>query len=261
MKAPIGPRATNHGPRTSAPVQTMTSPHKLSIFHVVHGLRAAVSAFFKADVALQRADNGVHIVLKERPSKPAKAPTREELVARRDKEELGLMLAQLAELLDEVPETRDTLRHLVFVERALIKKGLRALHKLPSDVLQHGLEQLEGLVTNWSPAGLASLRSKMAVSIIDREHMDPEAEADTYRTASLLDTMPLVAAQAEEQDSSDDDALAAAYAALGDAAPVAVEMQGELNSPSARAIEREVTRPLARAGTPADAIQLRELHH
>jgi hypothetical protein len=239
----------------------MTSPHPYSIFRLVQGLRAAVSAFFRADLALQRAHDGVRIVLKERPSKPAKAPTREELVGLRGKEELGLMLEQLAELLDEVPETRDTLRHLVFVEKALADKGLRALHKLPPDVLRRGLEQLEGLVTNWSPAGLASLRSKMAVSIIDREHQDLETEANAYRTAAVIDPMPSVPADAQAQDCSDDDALAAAYAALGNAAPGAVEMQGELNSPSARAIEREVMRPLSRAGTLADAIQLRELQH
>lgn len=228
------------------------------------GIRGAVQAFFKADLALQRQTDGVHIVLKDRPApapKPGKAPTREEVTALRDKEELRLMLEQLAGLLDELPETRDTLRHLVFVEKALAKKGLRALHKLPLDVLQRALEQLEGLVTNWTPAGLASLRSRMAVSIIDREHMDPEAEADAYRTAAVMDTMPIAPEVGQSVECSDDEALAAAYAALGDVAPGAVAMQGELTSPSARAMEREVMRPLTRAGTPADAIKLRELQH
>lgn len=242
----------------------MNTTQSPSLFRLVHGIRAAVQAFFKADVALQRQPDGVHIVLKERPAAPArsgKAATREERVARRDKEEHRLMLAQLAELLDELPETRQTLRHLVFVEQALTKKGLRALRKLPTDVMAHALEQLEGLVTNWSPAGLASLRSRMAVAIIDREHMDPEAEADAYRTAAVLDPLPSVIEIAPHAASSDDDALAAAYAALGDMAPGVVEMQGELDSPSARAIEREVTRPLARAGTAPDSISLRELQH
>lgn len=245
-------------------VQNMNSQQSPSLFRLVHGIRAAVQAFFKADVALQRQTDGVHIVLKDRPPpapKPGKPATREELVARRDKEELQLMLEQLAQLLDELPETRDTLRHLVFVEKALAKKGLRALHKLPLDVLQRALEQLEGLVTNWTPAGLASLRSRMAVSIIDREHMDPEAEADAFRTAAVIDTMPVVPQAAQAAECSDDEALAAAYAALGDVAPGAVAMQGELSSPSARAIEREVMRPLSRAGTAPDAIKLRELQH
>jgi hypothetical protein len=77
-----------------------------------------------------------------------------------------------------------------------------------------------------------------------------------------MDTMP--AAPAEEMpDSTDDDALAAAYAALGNLAPGAavVEMQGELNSPSARVLERESTRPVHGSGAAHDSIKLRELQH
>jgi hypothetical protein len=229
---------------------------------MANGLRHAVSAFFKADVALKRADDGVRIVLRERAPKLPKVPTREELAAKREKEELALALQQLGDLLDEVPGTREAMRHLVFVEHALAKKGLRALHKLPLEVLERALEQLEGLVTNWSPAGLASLRSKMAVAIIDREHMDPDAEADAYRTAAVLDTLPDDRPAVEPQATSDDDALAAAYAALGNLIPSdEVEMQGELASPSARALQREITRPLARAVSAPDSIQLRELQH
>ena len=100
---------------------------------------------------------------------------------------LLLMLLQLAHVLADGPDTRSTLRHLVFVEHALNRKGLRALDKLPVDVLQRALEQLEGVVSNWSPVGLANLRSKMAVAIIDREHMDPEAEAEHYRTSMPME--------------------------------------------------------------------------
>jgi hypothetical protein len=156
-------------------------------------LRQAAAAFFKHDVALRKGEHGVEIVLQERPAVPAKAakkPSRAELSSRKEREELALMREQLAALLDELPESRQTMRHLGFVEQALAKKGLKALHKLPVDVLQRALEQIEGLVTNWSPVGLASLRSKMAVAIIDREHMDPETEADAYRTAAVLDADP-----------------------------------------------------------------------
>jgi hypothetical protein len=228
----------------------------------VQSLRAASAAFFKHDVALKRADDGVRIVLKQRPG-DARAPTREEIAVRREGQELALMQAQLAELLGELPETRHTMRHLVFVEQALAKKGLKALHKLPLDVLQRALEQLEGLVTNWSPVGLASLRSKMAVAIIDREHQDPEAEADAYRTAAVLDHAP-AQPPVEVEERSDDEALAAAYAALGNLAPggtAGVELQGELGSQASRAVERRAQRPAARAVPAPDSISFRELQN
>ena len=98
------------------------------------------------------------------------------------------MLRQLGALLSEQPETRQRSRHLVFVEHALNKMGQRALYKLPLDVLQPALHQLQGLVTNWSPEGLANLRSKMAVAVMDREHLDPEAEAEVYKTSIPLET-------------------------------------------------------------------------
>ena len=173
------------------------------------------------------------------------------------------MQAQLAELLSELPETRHTMRQLAFVEQALNKKGLRALHKLPLDVLQRALEQLEGLVTNWAPVGLASLRSKMAVCILDREHMDPEAEADAYRTAAVLDSTPPPAPAEPVHERSDDEALAAAYAALGALAPhsepAAIVTHGELNSRSARVLSREAQRPAFRDTAPPDSLKLREL--
>jgi hypothetical protein len=160
-----------------------------------------------------------------------------------------------------VPETRATLKQLVFVEHALQKKGLRALHKLPLPVLQKALEQFEGLVTNWSPAGLANLRSKMAVAIIDREHHDPSKEADAYRTAAVAefeDVLPSQPMEAcpEVQSISDDEALAAAYAALGSMAPAGViELQGELGSSSTRALATPPPRPTESAGE----IQIRKL--
>lgn len=228
------------------------------LFKVIGLLRHATAAFFRHDLALRRGAGGMHIVLQER--SPAgdrkRTPRRDELALQKDAAELALILEQLRALLAEMPQARQTLRHLVFVEQALAKKGLRALHKLPLEVLQRALEQLEGLVTNWSPVGLASLRSKMAVAIIDREHMDPDAEADAYRTVGVLDAEPPEASLPEVEVRTDDDALAAAYAALGSLAPepAAVELHGELGSSSARA----VAQPPARAGDGVE-IRLREL--
>lgn len=197
-------------------------------------LRQAAQIFFTRDLGLRRSEAGLEIVLQERRVGRQKPLTREELAKRKEREELEQMLQQLAAVLDELPETRRTLRHLVFVEQALQRKGWRSLHKLPLDLLQRALEQLEGLVVNWSPAGLANLRSKMAVAIIDREHMDPNAEADAYRTSMPMEAsaqalaaagevpevVELDAASAEAMALAEGDeaALAAAYAALGVAA-------------------------------------------
>lgn len=228
-------------------------------------MRRAGVAVFKSDLQLQRAESGVRIVLQERwtdPSKP-RPQSRAEIDAERERTDLVLIKEQLAALLGALPEARDTMRHLVFVEHALQKKGLRALHKLPLEVLQHALSQLEGMVTNWSPTGLAGLRSKMAVAIIDREHMDPDAEGDAHATSALLDAELLVHAPqdaelaAEHLAESEDAALAAAYAAMGHAVPGALEFQSELGSPSARV----TLQAQQRLSTVDVELELRELVH
>jgi hypothetical protein len=215
---------------------------RLSPSRIVRALSAGVAAFFKHDVALKRADDGVRIVLQER-ARPAQLPPREELAARRRQEEHQLMMRQLSDLLNELPGTRRTMRPLVMVEKAVAKRGLAALDKIPVDLLQRALEQFEGLVTNWSPVGLATLRSKMAVAIIEREDNEPvtaaDDEAEAYRTAALVDSVAGTEGL-DVEERHDDEALAAAYAALGVSAPLAgVELQGELGSPSSRAVSRE----------------------
>lgn len=224
----------------------------------------AAAAFFRHDLALKRGRQGVEIVLEPRlpdGSRPSRQQQQADEARRKSRAEIELLLSQLKGLLDEVPETRGTLKQLVFVEHALQKKGLRALHKLPLPVLEKALEQLEGLVTNWSPAGLANLRSKMAVAIIDREHHDPEKEADAYRTAAVAEQEDVLPSQPmdhqpEVQALSDDEALAAAYAALGTMAPGAgIELQGELGSSSTRAMALPPPRPTESAGE----IQIRKL--
>jgi hypothetical protein len=241
-----------------------------ALFRFLKPITQAATAFFRHDLALKRGKQGVEIVLEAREGdgrKPSRQQQRDDEARRKVRAELDLLLQQLKQLLDEIPESRGTLKQLVFVEHALQKKGLKALHKLPLPVLQKALEQLEGLVTNWSPAGLANLRSKMAVAIIDREHHDPEKEADAYRTAAVLDgreasesLAPDVDAPAgpPAQELSDDEALAAAYAQLGSMAPLgAIELQGELGSPSARSLAPPPPRPTESAGE----IQIRKLEH
>ena len=103
---------------------------------LVQPLRHAAAAFFKRDLALRREGSALHLVLEERPAAAPRRPSRAEQAQRKDGEELARMRAELAALLDELPDTRATMRHLVFVEHALARKGLRALLQVPLDVLQ-----------------------------------------------------------------------------------------------------------------------------
>jgi hypothetical protein len=222
-------------------IQSLTAP-----------FRQMAYAVFRQDVRLRRDKGRLRVVLDEpKGSTRQRPPSRAEQKDRKESQELALMREQLATLLDQSPGTRSTMRHLEMVERALEKKGQRALHKLPLEVLEKALPQLEGMVTNWSPVGLAALRSKMAVAIIDREHMDPDAEADAYRTSAVHEPMPDAPQLPEVQQEADDEALAAAYAALGVAvSPVQVQVQvqtqGELSSPAAREVARAQGRAQAR---------------
>lgn len=234
-------------------------------------LKRAAQAFFKHDVVLKRDDAGVRVVLAERPSEPPpRAARREAPVLTREQRELALARRELAELLDRGATLRSTLRHLAFLEHALAKKGWDALHKLPLDVLSKALEQFETMVTNWSPVGLASLRSRMAVAVMAREHSGAVAGVDSD-VAPLADegaAAPSPAAAAGAGASSapseiDDDAAAAllaAYAAtgLGDAPDSTIELQGELGSPSGKSLARGAAYAPA-ATAPAEEVRLRDL--
>ena len=250
-----------------------------SLFSAISTLRNGVRAFFKADVRLQRAEGGVRIVLDDSatPSRPARE-SKVDAAARREQSDLGKMSVALTALLDELPENRTALRHLAFIEHALDKKGARALYKVPLDVLKRALEQFEGVVTNWSDEGLACLRSKMAVAIIDREVCDQPTEEDAYRTAAILDAPLAHPEPLDEEGAAEAElALLAAYGELVAAAaapadpgtpaaasglalePAAIEMQGELNSPSARALVKAAKASTATSGSTKVEIDLREL--
>jgi hypothetical protein len=216
----------------------------------------AVRTFFKADLQVRRGKRGLEVVLDETPSRGSAAKARPDPAQERDVAELARMRASLAGLLDEMPDNRSTLRHLAFIEHALGKKGLRALHKVPYDVLKRALDQFEGLVVNWSDEGLAALRSKMAVTLIEREPegaAPPPARAEPEEApTSTLDCGQLAHPVEMEVDNAADAeaALMAAYDAVvmpdldfggpGDDPPL--ELQGELNSPSGKALAKAARR-------------------
>ena len=194
-------------------------------------LQRAAIAFFKHDVALRRTNGSVQIVLRQRGGPPPK-PTRRELALLKEEQDLALMQQQLADLLGGVPQARQGMPHLLVAQRALDKKGLEALRMLPLDVLRSALAQLESLVTNWSPEGLANLRSKMAVSIIERGRVEVAGADDPSPTAAVLDAgssqLPSLG-EVNEVGCDDEEALAAAYAALGTLAPRGAASEAELS--------------------------------
>ncbi len=90
--------------------------------------------------------------------------------------------SDLQHLLGQHPASRQLLRHLALVERTLGRGGLEALDELPVRVIAHALDELERLVWDWSPAGLAELRSRMAVMVKTRP-------TETRRETALRESM------------------------------------------------------------------------
>ena len=188
--------------------------------HLLRPLGQAARSFFTHDVALRRDGETVRVVLKERRQEPTARERAALEAARREEALLAMARTELAAVLDELPATRRSLRQLAFVEHALAERGFSALRQVPVDLLRRALEQLEGLVTNWSPQGLATLRSRMAVTLIEREAAMERAGSEGPETADVLPDDPLPVAEAETllDTQAEEAALAAVYAAV-DTAP------------------------------------------
>jgi len=230
-----------------------------SILRPLAVIAQAIKVFFRADIRVRRGKCGLEVVLdgpaanRGRVGEPS--PAQPDAAARKEQQELLRVQTSLARLLDELPNNRVVLRHLAFIEHALARKGMRGLDKVPYDVLERALEQFERVVINWSDEGLALLRSKMAVVLIEREaqaHASRRPAAASH-VAEEVDTAPLAhpvtldgeaAAEAEA-------ALLAAYgevvlpglnpASHGDAAaaaPPQAERPPPLAKTSAKAVRR-----------------------
>jgi hypothetical protein len=101
------------------------------------------------------------------------------------------MKRDLYTLLEQHPTSRSVMRYLDLVERTLRRGGIEALEALPIRVIAKALNEMERLVWDWSPMGLAELRSRMAVMVKTRP---PEAE----RSAPSTHTLVLAAGHASE---------------------------------------------------------------
>lgn len=114
------------------------------------------------------------------------------------------MKRDLHELLGQHPSSRKLMRHLAAVERALGSEGLEAFEALPVRVIAKALNDMESVVTNWSPTGLAELRSRMAVIVKNRPHVDdapaPAGLAQPLESAEILPFGPTLSADVTEVD-------------------------------------------------------------
>lgn len=96
------------------------------------------------------------------------------------------MRRDLYQLLEQHPASRQLMRHLDLVERTLRAQGLTAVEALPARVIAKALVQLERLVWDWSPVGLAELRSRLAV-IVKNQPIDVRAPAARSIPQELAD--------------------------------------------------------------------------
>lgn len=91
------------------------------------------------------------------------------------------MKRDLYELLSQHPSSRQLMRRLAVVEHTLHAGGLDGLEALPVHVIARALTEMDSLVRDWSPTGLAELRSRLAVIVKHRpaEADAPDSKSDT----------------------------------------------------------------------------------
>jgi len=94
------------------------------------------------------------------------------------------MKRDLYELLAQHPSSRRLMRRLAAVEHALQTDGLKGFEALPVRVVARALTELESLVRDWSPTGLAELRSRMAV-IVKARPLEEALELDAKGPTTL----------------------------------------------------------------------------
>lgn len=104
------------------------------------------------------------------------------------------MQRELGVVLDAHEGSRSVFRYLAHFERRLASKGLEVLDEMSVQHLRRALAQFEAIITDWSPAHLADLRSRMAVALSARD-----GSAAIWKPAQTLSQayepkpMPLVA--------------------------------------------------------------------
>lgn len=99
---------------------------------------------------------------------------------------LMLMQGQLTSLLGQHPHARGMLPHLALVERVLRRRGEAAVWALPDPVIARALAQLEALTDDWSQAGLAELRTRLAAVARPQAELAQDNLLSTFGTPDKL---------------------------------------------------------------------------
>jgi len=90
----------------------------------------------------------------------------------------------LQRVFEEQPELRQVLPHLNLFEKALARKGSKALRRVPATVLRRALEQLEDLITSEGGSDLPVLRARIIESLALRT-ASPRTETDPGTLQSI----------------------------------------------------------------------------
>jgi hypothetical protein len=107
-----------------------------------------------------------------------------------DRQRSRQMQQDLHRMLERHPSSRKLMRHLDVVERALRKSGLSGLKALPIEVVEKALAQMEQVVWDWSPTGLAELRSRMSLLVKKRRLESVNASLSTDPTTQPASSVP-----------------------------------------------------------------------
>ena len=182
-------------------------------------LKRAVRAIFVDELHIQRDEQGLRIVLHDGaqsalPPLPAAERALQQAQAL-ERAEVAAMRQELASVFDGMPGSRRALRNLAYVEAQLAEQGLALLDTVALNLLRQALHEIEDAVTNWSPPGLACLRSKIAVAVRERETKAQTNEHDARLSRAELPA-PEVLESRSEQSGGDPEqrALLAAYGAV-----------------------------------------------
>ena len=124
---------------------------KSQIGHSLHSM----GAFFKRPLSLQNGEISLGVA----------RSTLIEQARANERKHVRRMRADLFFMLEQHPASRDLVRSLALVERTMQRSGFEGVDQLPQKVLARALTELERLVWDWSPVGLAELRSRLAVLV------------------------------------------------------------------------------------------------
>jgi hypothetical protein len=126
-----------------------------------------VGAFFKRPLSLRNGEIGLGVA----------RSTLIEQARATERKHVRRMRADLFFMLEQHPSSRELVRSLALLERTMQRSGFEGVEELPQQVLARALTELERLVWDWSPVGLAELRSRLAVLVKNKPLDPPKAAA------------------------------------------------------------------------------------